>query len=375
MDCQAPLSMQFSRQEYWRELSFFSTGDLPNPRIKPRSPALQANSLPSEPPQLWSSVLNETFWPLGESHTEFRVANILKLYLVLLVWCMSQEKSRNSPRFTEPPRSKMVIKIQFPEYKPTVIWMFFLEHTPCSCPRVRFSGCEFPNVLAESIFQWLVLAQLTLFFLPSFPSLAPPALFLPSLFSFFSPLLFDHLNAWLNSVGRNRIFQFWGVSHCLDLKCYFYYCFSYRELKPLRISLTHFAITRNWEFPEEGLGAFSVHLGALLSSFMISLSSLFNLSAQVISKVTQSSPSCQMCLHGFHYLLSALTITPTPYISLFELSFQFFPCSPLPISVYSTILHFLSCEVIQDLTWMVKYHGLLSQIFRFKFCNQFCYLL
>ena len=35
--CQAPLSMGFSRQEYWSELSFPSTGDLPNPGIKPMS--------------------------------------------------------------------------------------------------------------------------------------------------------------------------------------------------------------------------------------------------------------------------------------------------------------------------------------------------
>ena len=48
---QAPLSMEISRQEYWSELTFPSPGDLPNPGIKPRSPALQADSLPSEPPE------------------------------------------------------------------------------------------------------------------------------------------------------------------------------------------------------------------------------------------------------------------------------------------------------------------------------------
>ena len=37
-------------QEYWSGLRFPSPGDLPNSGIKPRSPALQANSLPSEPP-------------------------------------------------------------------------------------------------------------------------------------------------------------------------------------------------------------------------------------------------------------------------------------------------------------------------------------
>ena len=48
--CQAPLSMGFSRQEYWSGLPCPSPGDLPNPGIKPRSSALQVDSLPSEPP-------------------------------------------------------------------------------------------------------------------------------------------------------------------------------------------------------------------------------------------------------------------------------------------------------------------------------------
>ena len=46
----APLSLEFSRREYWSELPFSSTGDLPDPGMEPRSPALQAGSLPSEPP-------------------------------------------------------------------------------------------------------------------------------------------------------------------------------------------------------------------------------------------------------------------------------------------------------------------------------------
>ena len=45
---QAPL--EFSRQEYWSGLPFPSPEDLPDPGIKPGSPALQANALPSEPP-------------------------------------------------------------------------------------------------------------------------------------------------------------------------------------------------------------------------------------------------------------------------------------------------------------------------------------
>ena len=47
---QASLSMGFSRQEYWSGLLFPSPGDLPDPGIKPRSPRLQADTLPSELP-------------------------------------------------------------------------------------------------------------------------------------------------------------------------------------------------------------------------------------------------------------------------------------------------------------------------------------
>ena len=73
MDCsQAPLSMGFSRQEYWSSLPFPSPGDPPNSRIKPRSPALQADSLSSEPPGKQKEAGNKCFpfaqfsWKLRE---------------------------------------------------------------------------------------------------------------------------------------------------------------------------------------------------------------------------------------------------------------------------------------------------------------------
>ena len=47
---QAPLSMEFSRWEYWSGLPFPSPADLSDPGIEPGSPALQADYLPSEPP-------------------------------------------------------------------------------------------------------------------------------------------------------------------------------------------------------------------------------------------------------------------------------------------------------------------------------------
>ena len=50
--CQAPLSMEFSKQEYWSGLPFPPPEDLPNPGTEPTPPALQADSLLSEPPGL-----------------------------------------------------------------------------------------------------------------------------------------------------------------------------------------------------------------------------------------------------------------------------------------------------------------------------------
>ena len=47
---QAPLSMRFSRQEYWSGLPFPSPGDLPDPGIELGSPALEADALTSEAP-------------------------------------------------------------------------------------------------------------------------------------------------------------------------------------------------------------------------------------------------------------------------------------------------------------------------------------
>ena len=64
---QAPWSMGFSRHEYWSGLPFPSPGDLPNPGMKPRYPALEADALPSKLPGkpfcigsviLWTSLVS-----------------------------------------------------------------------------------------------------------------------------------------------------------------------------------------------------------------------------------------------------------------------------------------------------------------------------
>ena len=52
--------MGFSKQEYWSGLPFPSPGDLPDPRIEPRSPTLQADALTPEPPGKPQSTSCET---------------------------------------------------------------------------------------------------------------------------------------------------------------------------------------------------------------------------------------------------------------------------------------------------------------------------
>ena len=60
--CQAPLSVGFSRQEYWSGLPFPSPGDLPYPGIEPGSPTVQADALPSEPRPQFNSWVGKIPW-------------------------------------------------------------------------------------------------------------------------------------------------------------------------------------------------------------------------------------------------------------------------------------------------------------------------
>ena len=66
---QDPLYMRFYRQEYWSGLPFPSPGDLPNPGIKARSPALQADSslseTPGKPPSIIQRETTKYYSPLG----------------------------------------------------------------------------------------------------------------------------------------------------------------------------------------------------------------------------------------------------------------------------------------------------------------------
>ena len=67
--------MGFSRQEYWSGVPFPSPGDLPNPGIKPGSPALQADALPSEPPGKPSMDMSlSKRWEVVEATEAWRAA-------------------------------------------------------------------------------------------------------------------------------------------------------------------------------------------------------------------------------------------------------------------------------------------------------------
>ena len=85
--CQAPLSMGFSRQEYWRGLLFPSPEDLLDPGIEPRSPALEADALTSEPPGK----------PLGlikgnKKQIEWDLSEVRDIFLVLTLIYLEYEK-------------------------------------------------------------------------------------------------------------------------------------------------------------------------------------------------------------------------------------------------------------------------------------------
>ena len=116
---QAPPSMGFSRQEHWSGLPFPSPADLPNPGIEPRSPALQTDALPSEPPgkpyiMKWSqydhlndhnsfhmspykvisillTIFPKTIFPikfLMFKHNNYDVYHLLSSFTLLLLLCL-----------------------------------------------------------------------------------------------------------------------------------------------------------------------------------------------------------------------------------------------------------------------------------------------
>ena len=120
---QAPLSIEFSRQEYWSGLPFPSLWDLPNPGIEPRSPALQADSFPSEPPgkppQGW--VVNPK--PLSLSCFQRTLSSCISPLLTSLTLNIYYTLSLLSP-----PSCKYCVFLSLPRCCPTALSLAFSWH-------------------------------------------------------------------------------------------------------------------------------------------------------------------------------------------------------------------------------------------------------
>ena len=96
----APLSMELSRQEYWSGLPFPSPGDLPDPGIDPGSPALQADSSPSEPPgkplsHLVCGILLQQL-ELRPLHVPTIVQLLSHVRLLATLWTVARQASLSS---------------------------------------------------------------------------------------------------------------------------------------------------------------------------------------------------------------------------------------------------------------------------------------
>ena len=93
---QVSLSMEFSRDEYWSGLPFPSPGNLPNPGIKPRSPALWADALTSESPGKsqqrsleWGSEIKHLRWNECREYINLILKFILYFYLFIWLYWMA----------------------------------------------------------------------------------------------------------------------------------------------------------------------------------------------------------------------------------------------------------------------------------------------
>ena len=111
---QAPQFMEFSRLEYWSGLPFPSPWELPDPGMEPRSPALRADTLPSEPP----AVTNLETFPNINSEQFSSVHSLSRVRLFATPWIAAHQASlsiiisRSSLRLTS---IKTTINIRFPK--------------------------------------------------------------------------------------------------------------------------------------------------------------------------------------------------------------------------------------------------------------------
>ena len=108
MDCNPPgFSVQLSRQEYWSGLLFASQGDLPDPGIKPGSPALQMDSLQSEHITLhnvpmyyvnYSPALCCMSW-ISANRSLFNSLSIQRYFKLLVIWEMQMKTTKSNTTY------------------------------------------------------------------------------------------------------------------------------------------------------------------------------------------------------------------------------------------------------------------------------------
>ena len=100
--CQAPPSMRFSRQEYWSGLPCPPQGDLPDPRNEPRSPALQADFLSSEPPVKPQSDMYRSEYKTGYRFYSqiFAIYLLLKIVFSINYWHVTSNPNNHQLKTT-----------------------------------------------------------------------------------------------------------------------------------------------------------------------------------------------------------------------------------------------------------------------------------
>jgi len=123
---QAPPSMGFSRQECWSGLPFYSPGDLPDPGIEPRSPALRADALPSEPPGKLENVV------------QFSSVQFSRSVVFYSLWLHESQHAR-------PPCPSPTPRVHS-DSRPSSQWC----HPAISSSVIPFSSC--PQSLPASVF-------------------------------------------------------------------------------------------------------------------------------------------------------------------------------------------------------------------------------
>ena len=130
--CQAPPSMRFPRQEYWRGLPFSSPGDLPDPGIKPGSPVFAGRFFTIEPPGKLTRV-----FPSGQLLPTFNKVRKAVTADDFFLFFISTYLTRNSCVGCE----EGALRRTTEEVKGTIIQLLFLPYSPFSVPSSISYSC------------------------------------------------------------------------------------------------------------------------------------------------------------------------------------------------------------------------------------------